>query len=335
MFVFLESRKDIADAQGKLERTLKRDFSKRAIRDIGYPGGRQREAEVATNGHYWFWSRDHRGREVHNPRRLNWFGRYSENPGTSISVEINVAYEGRNDASAGFFGRDTDTGAVYLLHSGRVGGGKKGVGKKAFCASSGEPLVNVFDSTGASRQGLIVMPVEGAGASASAVRYVAFVDKFKQAVRNDEINTPAFRATQKRYEEFYAEGRGQRKGKRASIIDYLSRHGEVVDALQMWREAASMPRGGRIVKNVLIDMGVAVGGSLVEVFEVKTSAQRQLIYTALGQLMIHGESPDCRRVMLLPEKEILADDLAEALTRLGIELMRFSLSETEASILGD
>lgn len=335
MFSFLESRREIAIAQSKLEKTLKRDFLGRAIKDIGYPGGRQRDAEVLTDGRYWFWSKDHRGQTVQNPRRLNWFGRYSENTGTSISVEINVAYEGRNDRSAGFFGRDNETGIVYLLHSGRVGGGKKGVGKNAFCAWSGESLVEVFDSTGASRQGLIVMPVEGTGASKSAVRYVAMVDKFKRSVRNGEINTPAFRAKQKKFEDFYAEGRGRRKGKRASAIDYLSRHGEIVDAIQVWRESTLMPKGGRFVKNVLIDMGVAVGESLVEVFEVKTSTERQCIYTALGQLMIHGTSNNCRRVMILPGKERLADDLAGALTRLGVELIRFSLSESEITILED
>lgn len=338
MFVFLESRREIAIAQSKLEKTLKREFSGRAIKDIGYPGGRQRAAEVLTDGRYWFWSKDHRGRKVQNPRRLNWFGRYSENPGTSISVEINVAYEGRSDKSAGFFGRDNETGIVYLLHSGRVGGGKKGVGKKAFasrCVSSGESLVEVFDSTGASRRGLIVMPVEGIGASRSAIRYVAMVDEFKRSVRDGEINTPAFRAELKKFEDFYAESRGRRKGKRVSTIDYLSRHGEIVDAIQVWRKSTMMPKGGRFVKNVLIDMGVAVGESLVEVFEVKTSTERQCIYTALGQLMIHGTSHNCRRVMILPDKERLANDLAGALTRLGVELIRFSLSESEVTILED
>lgn len=333
MFVFLESRQEIAAAQSKLERAIKRDFSRKSIKDIGYPGGQKTDAEVYTDGRYWFLSSDYRGRQIQNPRRLNWFGQFSENPSLSISVEINVAYEGRSDRSAGFFSRDNDTGAIYLMHSGRVGGGKKGVGKNAFCAWSDEPLVEVFDSTGGSRQGLIVMPIEGRAASKSAVRYVAMVDQFKRAVRVGEVDTAAFRAKQKKFEEFYAEGRGRRKGKRSSIIDYLSRHGEIVDALHAWRGATSMPRGGRVVKNVLIDMGVAVGEDLVEVFEVKTSAERSYIYAALGQLMVHGTAHDCRRVMILPNGDVMSPDLAEALARLKIEVVRFNLSQAGATII--
>jgi hypothetical protein len=229
MFVFLESRKEIAKAHVKLEATFRREFPRRAHKDIGYPGGRVRDAWVHTDGHYWFWSRDRRGRQISNPRRLNWFGLFSERPGAGITVEINTAYEGRNDQTAGFFARDTNSGIVYLLHSGRVGGGTKGVGMNAFRAWSGESLIEVADSSGGSRDGLLVMPVEGVAASRSAIRYLDLVTRFKKAVRAGKIGTLAFQRKQKEFEDFYAEGRGRRKGRRSSEIDYVSRHGEVVE----------------------------------------------------------------------------------------------------------
>jgi hypothetical protein len=86
------------------------------------------------------------------------------------------------------------------------------------------------------------------------------------------------------------------------------------------------------VKNVLIDMGVAVGKKLVEVFEVKTSTTRSDVYSALGQLMVHGTADSCRRVMVLPINEALPSDLVEALARLRIELLRFRLSKKGATI---
>jgi hypothetical protein len=204
LFHYLETRVEIKRAQAKLENTLRREFSKRSTKDIGYPGGRVRHAEIFTNSRYWFRSADHVGRRVAHPRRLNWFGRYSESPGTGIIVEINTPYEGRDAQAAGFFGRDSETNITYLLHSGRVGGGTKGVGKNSFRAWRSEPLIEVFDAKGGNRNGLIVMPIEGAAANRSAIRYIDGVERFKRAVKVGEIDTPKFRRKQKQYDDFYS-----------------------------------------------------------------------------------------------------------------------------------
>jgi hypothetical protein len=88
-----------------------------------------------------------------------------------------------------------------------------------------------------------------------------------------------------------------------------------------------------MVKNVLVDMGVAVGRDLVEVYEVKTSTGRSDIYGAIGQLMVHGTAAACRRVIVLPQREAIAADLKDALQRLGIELVKFKLNEQKATIV--
>lgn len=333
MFSLLELKEEIAKAQRKLEATFRREFPKKAVRNIGYPGGTNYDAKVVTDGHCWFWSADHDDSDVPNPRHLNWFGLFNEGGGLQISVEINTAYEGRNDQVAGFFARDNDTGTIYLLHSGRVGGGTKGVSKAALLAWSDQPLIEVVDSSGSIRDGVLVMPVEGLAASRSAIRYIDTIARFKQAVRDGEIDTPEFQRKQRELDDFYAEARGRRKGRRSSEIDYLSRHGDVVDALREWRGSSPMPKGARVVKDVLIDMGVAVGRGLVEVFEVKTSTARPDVYSAIGQLMVHGTADDCRRVIVLPHKEAIADDLVQALQRLDIELLRFELNEEKATII--
>ena len=111
------------------------------------------------------------------------------------------------------------------------------------------------------------------------------------------------------------------------------RHGDVVNALHAWRSSSALPNHGRLVKNVLIDMGVAVGRDLVEVFEVKTSTSRSDVYAAIGQLMVHGTADDCRRVIVLPHKESIATDLKNALDRLGIQLLNFKLDEEKAIIV--
>ncbi|MCW0221012.1 MAG: hypothetical protein OJI67_21975 [Prosthecobacter sp.] len=333
MFSLIESKEEIAKAQRKLKAAIRRDFKTKAEKNIGYPGGTTFDAKVVTDGNYWYWSSDYAGEDIPNPRSLNWFGLFRGDADLQISVEINTAYEGRNDQIAGFFARDNDTGSIYLLHSGRVGGGTKGVGKAAFLAWSNQRPIDVVDSSGGIKEGVLVMPIDGVAASRSAVRYIDTIASFKQAVRAGDLASPEFQHKKKELDDFFAESRGRRKGKRSREIDYLSRHGEVVDALYSWRSSSVLPKGGRLVKNVLIDMGVAVGSELVEVFEVKTSTARSDVYAAIGQLMVHGTSDKCRRVMVLPQKELMASDLKEALKRLNIELLKFELDEKAATIV--
>ncbi|MBF8274904.1 MAG: hypothetical protein HW380_4009, partial [Magnetococcales bacterium] len=309
-----------------------RDFTQKAIKNIGYPGGTIPNASVFTDGTYWYWSDDFKN--AANPRRLNWFGLFKKDEGVlQISVEINTAYEERNDRVAGFFARDINTKLVYLLHSGRVGGGVRGVGRSTFLAWSDPHLVDVVDSSGGVRKGVLVMPIDGKTASRSAVRYVDTIARFKQAVRAGDMETPEFQRKKKEYDDFYSEARGRRKGRRPAEIDYLSRHGDIVDALNSWRMSEPLPKGGRLVKNVMIDMGVEVDSDLVEVFEVKTSTARSDVYGAIGQLMVHGTAADCRRAIILPHREAIADDLKGALQRLSIELLTFKLDEQKATIL--
>jgi len=333
MFSLLESKEDIAKAQRKLGATIRRDFTKTAVKNIGYPGGTRFNAKVNTDGHHWFWSKDHHGKNGKNARRLNWFGLFRSNADLQISVEINTPYEKRNDRVNGFFGRESKTGAIYLLHSGRPGGSTKGVGKNTFLAWSNEALTDVLDSSGDVRSGVVVMPIEGRTATRPAIRYVDIVAAFKLAVRAGQANTPEVKRKQKLFDDFYAEARGHRKGSRSKEIDYLSRHGDVVDALQKWRNATPLNSKSRLVKNVLFDFGVASGSDLVEVYEVKTSTARSNIYSAIGQLMVHGTARECQRFMVLPEKELIATDLSAALQRLAIKLLKFKLDDTKATIV--
>jgi len=332
MFQLIESKEEIAKAQRRLEATMRREFKRRVIKDIGYPGGSKRHAKVFTNGHHWYVSFD-ADAHVRNPCRLNWFGLFREDTGLGITVEINTPYEGRTDQVAGFFARDTDTAKVYLMHSGRVGGGTKGVGKAAFLAWSEQRLLDSVDSTGKVRGGVLVMPIDGVSASRSASRYIETIASFKRAVRSGVIQTRAFVRKKKRWTDFYSEGRGRRKGKRSGTFDYLSRHGEVVDALNLWRAAAKRSKDERIVKDVLIDLGVQVAGHLTEVFEVKTSTARSDLYAGIGQLLVHGSPPKCQKMIVLPNTEPIPPDIEAALLRLNVGVLRFRLDRDGATIL--
>jgi hypothetical protein len=333
MFTIIEDRADIRIAQRELEATIGREFIETATRDIGWQGGRQPQANVRTDGTYWFWSSDHKD-GVANPRRLNWFGRIGEGPGVAIAVEVNTPYAGRNDSVAGFFARNTANGRTYLFHSGRVGGGAEGVKKDALVAWADLELQPVYASDGSHKEGILVMPVTGRGSVRPAIAYVQAIIDFKAAVRSGDTQTPNAKEKERKLREYFDEFFGRKMGKAvAREIDYVSRHGEVVKALREWRKYKGLADSQRVVKTALIDLGVASGSSLVEVYEVKTSASRGDVYTGIGQLTVHAQSLNCLRTLVLPADEPLAQDLADALARTDIQLQRYRLTETAVTLL--
>jgi len=328
MFIILESRTEIAAAQKSLTAMLEAQSGGTIKRTIGYRGGHTPDQWLNAFDGQWFWSGKTSKQDRSTRRNLNWFGFYTKEPGVDITVEINTVPEGRNDRIGGFFARHVETGAVYLFHSARIGGGRKGVGKEAFLTWSGHKPQHVSSADGEGRDGVLVGPVQGKGASRTILRYVQSVAEFKQAVKEGAIDEPDFKHKLQRFREYYKEFRGRIRGQRASTIDYISRHGEVVDALKLWRESKGLGRGQRLVKNVLVDLGVeAERNQLEEVYEVKTSIDRSSVYAGIGQLMVHGRG-DCRRVLVLPAAGDLRADLSTALKALNIELVRYRLQSS-------
>ena len=73
-------------------------------------------------------------------------------------------------------------------------------------------------------------------------------------------------------------------------------------------------------------------GTLIEIYEVKPRAARADIYSAIGQLMVHG-SPNCKKFIVLPKGDPLAEDLNAALERHRITRMQFKFEDTGPTIL--
>lgn len=332
MYVYLESKAEIAKAQKALEATISREFTTRLVKNIGWPSGRLHSKTLHASDGWWFFSESRREKAV--PQTLNLFGRHGEGRGVQITVEVNVPSEGRHDSIAGFFARHVDTGRVYLFHSGRVGGGAKGVRKETFLAWSQVDLHQVIDSAGGSRDGVMVMPVEGRWATRPALAYVQSIVEFKKAARAGVMERPEMQRRIDRLQAYFRESSGRRRGySPGRVIDYVSRHGDVVDALAKWvMEVRGLPRGGSLTKDRLIDLGVKVKGRLAEVWEVKSGTSRGDLYTAIGQLSVHAPDEACRQTVVLPADCELPDGLQKAFDRLGVKVMRYRLMKDRVEL---
>ena len=316
MLSLLLTRNEIAQAQRDLQDTMSRVFLQTHRPDAQFP--------YHHNGKHWYRAGYLPGGNGTTARHFNGFGTVRDGLGPRATVEINVAEEGRRNAIFGFFARDMASGTVYLMHAGSIF--PNGF---AFRDWYGQKQYAAFDASPAPREGFIVIAVDGSTGDHALARYIESVAAFRRS--NDEVpDDPA------KYRPFFQEARGWRVSEGPGVVEYLSRHGDVVDALRIWREGHGLENPERhIVKNSYIDMGVVdTRDSLTELYEVKTSAGRSDVYTGIGQLMVHGRS-GCRRILVLPGNEELKPGLPEAIKRLEIELLRYDLNKEDGGILED
>ena len=68
-----------------------------------------------------------------------------DSPSQTIVVEINIATDSNTARIGGFFAEDSETGDIFLMHSGKIGGGRLGIGKTPFLVWSKAKLVDVAD----------------------------------------------------------------------------------------------------------------------------------------------------------------------------------------------
>lgn len=99
---------------------------------IGHQGASDPQPSLIANAQIWFVH--HKLTESATPRHWNVFGltrNLDESASNAIVVEINIPLSGYSRKVAGLFARD-EKGRIFLLHSGKIGGGRKGIGATNF-----------------------------------------------------------------------------------------------------------------------------------------------------------------------------------------------------------
>jgi hypothetical protein len=244
----------------------------------------------------------------------------------SITCEINSPYVGLNLRTAGMFLRD-DSGNVFIGHSGKIGGGKQGVGKRAFLSSGhGGPVVPVTMARG-TRDMRVIGRVDSPRLPAQVARFARDVDSFKADVSASvpAVNTPAASA-------FTPEFSGTRKPYHVSgDVEAKCDHGLVVAALAAELRAREVAPCNTPLCDVFIQ---GAGGRMTHLFEVKTQLTTQDLYCAVGQLMVHGAAhdPPPRRVVVIPDEP--ARRTAMALRRLGLHVVSYEWDGSTPAFFG-
>jgi hypothetical protein len=313
-------------AQAALERNLKRVLKRQGIRNIGFPGGNADQV-VYSAGKGELWAAFGGLTEGSGTRRYwNAFGVYApERHAQTITVEINIPMTDNRARVGGFFAEDSGTREIFLMHSGKVGGGRPGIGKSAFLVWSRAKLVEVVGEGGV-RYGIAIGKIDEADLAGRIWRFVQQVQRFKDEAVAGKLDTPGFKRSVEEFERYRKEFSGEKQSAGGRPFAYITYHGDIVQKLYEQR-IGRLGAGEEVSNSPLIDLFVNKDGALSEVYEVKTGVGRQMLYTAIGQLVAHaaGEGRGVAKILVVPADEIIPADLEKALATLGVDVRRFRL----------
>jgi len=241
-----------------------------------------------------------------------------------IVMECNSPLKGVNRRCAGAFLKAGQQ--VFVAHSGKIGGGRKGIGKSSFVESyphGNWQIVEWPDEV--LTEMVIIGRINSKRLPKQLAHIVREVEKFKSSVTSGgkRSNQTIPRST------FSPEFAGQRRSYRvARDIESSCDHGLVVNLLKRCLKR----RGIKMLANDRArDLYILSKGQRIRIlFEVKTDLSTSSIYQGIGQLIYHGASAEKspHRILVLPGEPTA--ETQKVLAQIGIEVLRYKWEDGNA-----
>lgn len=310
----LDDKIEIQKAQALFLSRLNHRSDKQGIISVGYQGESQRlNAHWSSELAIWWITEDSGNRfwNAFGTGEPKWNTGYSH----SITCEINPPYEGINARIAGVFAKDPD-GKLYLLHRGKLGGGKPGVGKALFVREFRGAWEEVEDGKEFSKLALVAS-FDNPRFAEQIADFVHEVERIKAAPAT--TRTPAeLEAVFK--EEFFG---AKKVSSISSETQSNSDHGLIVNTL-----AKSLKNKGITVGNThYVDLFILNSvGNPTALFEVKTDSSSTQVYEAVGQLYFHSAKlrAKCKLIAVFPNS--ISQETRDTFNTLGIQLLTYSFA---------
>lgn len=265
----------IAKYQKIFVRSLKTFCTEKINCSLGYQGHNQKTI-VFYSEKYDFWFSWYEARN----RYWNAFGlgRPQENSSNSITVEINFPYKGVNRNVGGVFGVD-EANRILILHRGKIGGGRVGIGKQLlFNNYRDEPVLALDDGV---ENEFCSIGTIGTRYFARQVRnFVSEVDRIKRlATTHDQAPFNKLNDF-----SFTQESGGTSTSELSKKVTIERTHGIVVNALAQLLET----QGHHVGNDCNRDLYIHRRKKITSLFEIKRTTSPQSLYTAVGQLIVYS-----------------------------------------------
>jgi len=323
IFTIIEKKKEIEDAQLAFAKKMRAKATKNGKITVGYQGG-----NMEVNAHWFkendFWWSYLKLSNEQIPRHWNGFGIRSSSEkepvwndkrhSHSITCEINPPLSGNRWGVAGAFVKDTD-GEIYIAHSGKIGGGRKGMGKSAFIHNfSGTNLWHETSGSRGKKNLVITSNLNDKDLVNNIGFFVNEVFQIKNMIKAGKISKKT-----KLLSSFKPEFEGRKAYSVKQRIQSGNLHAKVVNNIKKICE-----KYGLQVINYPVDVLIE-GKSKDIIMEVKTSTDTQNRYTAIGQLLYYslnlGKNANAKLVAMFPAP--VNWEFKKVLDKLGIQYLTY------------
>lgn len=321
MFTAVDNAKEITTLQKRLEQAIKRKKPEIIRAIVGSPGGAF-ETNFLYVQEFDFWAVF----DESDNRYWNAFGVGKPIAGknNSITCEINLPYEGINRRIAGLFAKEGEE--VLLLHRGKIGGGKKGIGKELFWDHFRDDPFKILDGKINNNLALIgsldsphfVQQVSRFVHEVSRIKKLTGITADLQDTEDEEIEVSEFDF------DFKAEGYGKKRYSRRDEIEAVSNHGIIINALAQTLEGKGLSVGNDRRR----DLYTVSDNQIDRIFEAKTDLSTSSIYSAVGQLMMYSAEKGLdgnQKILVLPQK--LQASTEKVIGKLGLDILYYDFRD--------
>ncbi len=318
MLKVLDSELAIKRSQMEFEKQFKQFTDERIPVRLGYSGGNF-EGTVSWASKLGIWAYQ----EADKNRYLNYFGlgKPRKHSMVPITCQINIPLRGIDRRVAGAFTEDK-SGVTLVTHSGKIGGGRKGIGKSLFEDNYRGEWVTVTDGSTQRRLALI--------GSLTSPRFCRQVSQFTHEVARIKniASSGSPKVTPSRLSHaFSKEFSGKKKYKVGTEVEAECDHGLIVNDLSIVLRRLRLKFGNDHNRDLYV---VNASGRLTSLFEIKTDVTSTSLYTGIGQLLLNSVSmaKHPRLILVIPNR--LGRILEGKFKSLGIELLVFRWSGDKA-----
>jgi len=319
MLKIIQDEGTIRKCQRQFTRSFKSYVDETIPVHLGHPGA-SIAAKVLWSNHLGIWLFS--GRTEGN-RYWNAFGAIKPRINTHVPItcEINFPVSGIDRRIGGALARDRK-GRIFIVHRGKIGGGKKGIGKSLFS----DHYRGVWEITEDGEEET-TMAVISALHSPRLVRQVAqFIHKIDKIKETASHRSPQ---TEMKFEAitFRETLVGERYCDQEKNKDSECDHGLVVKDL-----ADTLRRQGLKVGNDgLHDLFIANdNGKITEAFQIRTTCTPLTLHAGAARLLLNSLrcAPPPRLILVTPEKP--ESGLALKLKDLNISILSYTWDKDQA-----
>jgi len=180
MFQAVTKGSEISECQRVLRRKLEKTLGQRTKAGVGYQGDAHMRVVWHSAPLWYSYAKDTSARV---PKHWNAFGLNLRSTGSnSIIVEINPPLNGYTKQVAGLFAK-TKSGKIALLHTGKIGGGRKGIGKQKFRKWFKGEWVKVANDRNTQDDAILVAYINAQTFVKNVLDFVEKVNRFKELTR--------------------------------------------------------------------------------------------------------------------------------------------------------